>query len=182
MISNLIHSFRRALPAAAFVLFALLALAPVPESVAQSVDTTALVQSAQQPNAVNIEADQMEVQDDNKRAIFSGNVDASRGDIVLKTDKLVADYVEADGASGGDSTEVTFLEATGHVEIDTARQRITGSWARMDVKANHVTVGGDVVVTQGGTVLRGEELFVDLNKNTSQLTGGRVKGSFVPRQ
>lgn len=182
MISNVFSATSRPAHATAMVLFALLALAPAPAAVAQSVDTTALAQSAQQPNAVNIEADRMEVQDDNKRAIFSGNVDASRGDIVLKTDKLVADYVEAEGGSGGGSTEVTFLEASGNVEIDTARQRITGSWARMDVKANHVTVGGNVVVNQGGTVLTGEELFVDLNKNTSQLTGGRVKGSFVPRQ
>lgn len=182
MISNAYSAVSRPVYATAVVVFAVLALLHGPAAVAQSVDTTALAQSAQQPNAVNIEADTMEVQDDNKRAIFTGNVDASRGDILLKTDKLVADYVEAEGGSGGGSTEVTFLEASGSVEIDTARQRITGSWAKMDVKANQVTVGGNVVVTQGGTVLRGEELIVDLNKNTSQLTGGRVKGSFVPRQ
>jgi lipopolysaccharide export system protein LptA len=41
---------------------------------------------------VNIEADRMEVLEDRKRAIFSGNVDAQRGDIVFKTDRLVADY------------------------------------------------------------------------------------------
>jgi lipopolysaccharide export system protein LptA len=52
----------------------------------------------------------------------------------------------------------------------------------MDVQSNQVTVGGNVVVTQGSTVLRGEQLFVDLDKNTSEMTGGRVKGKFVPRQ
>jgi lipopolysaccharide export system protein LptA len=82
----------------------------------------------------------------------------------------------------GTGTEVTFLEATGAVVIETAQQRITGAWAKMDVKANQVTVGGNVVVTQGSTVLRGEQLLVDLNANTSEMTGGRVRGRFVPNQ
>lgn len=149
---------------------------------AQSVDATALSQSSKQRKPVNIEADQMEILDQDKRAVFTGNVDAVRDDVTLKTDRLVADYVETTREGGEKDTEVTFLEATGNVVIVTARQRITGAWAKMDVKANQVTIGGDVVVHQGQTVLRGQQLFVDLDKNTSQLTGGRVKGSFVPSQ
>ena len=37
-------------------------------------------------------------------------------------------------------------------------------------------------VVQGKTVMNGEQLFVDLNTNRSQMTGGRVKGSFIPGQ
>jgi lipopolysaccharide export system protein LptA len=77
---------------------------------------------------------------------------------------------------------VTFLEAAGNVVIETTQQRITGTWAKMDVKSNQVTVGGNVVVTQGSTVLHGQQLFVDLDKNTSEMTGGRVRGRFVPGQ
>ena len=147
-----------------------------------TVDTSEIAQSARQPGEVNIEADRMEVLDKEKRAIFIGNVDATRGGIMFKTDRLVADYEEAAGGSGEGGTSVTFLEATGAVVIETAEQRITGNWARMDVKSNQVTVGGDVVVTQGNTVLRGDQLFVDLDKDTSEMTGGRVKGRFVPGQ
>jgi lipopolysaccharide export system protein LptA len=149
---------------------------------AQTVDTTALAQSARQPREVNIEADRMEVMDQQKRAIFIGNVDAHRGDIVFKTDKLIADYAETTRESGEKDTEVTFLEAAGNVVIETTQQRITGTWAKMDVKSNQVTVGGNVVVTQGSTVLHGQQLFVDLDKNTSEMTGGRVRGRFVPGQ
>lgn len=149
---------------------------------AQTVDTTALAQSARQPKEVNIEADRMEVMDQDKRAVFIGNVDAHRGDIVFKTDRLIADYAETVRDSGEKDTEVTFLEAAGNVVIETTQQRITGSWAKMDVKSNQVTVGGNVVVTQGSTVLHGQQLFVDLDKNTSEMTGGRVRGRFVPGQ
>ena len=144
-----------------------------------TVDTSAIAQSARQPGEVNIEADRMEVLDQEKRAIFIGNVDAQRGEIAFSTDRLVADYEETPGEGG---TDVTFLEATGAVVIETPGQRITGAWAKMDVKSNQVTVGGNVVVTQGTTVLHGEQLFVDLDKNTSEMTGGRVKGRFVPGQ
>lgn len=147
-----------------------------------TIDTSAISQSARQPGEVNIEADRMEVLDQEKRAIFIGNVDARRGNIAFRTDRLVADYEETGGESGNSGTSVTFLEATGAVVIETAQQRITGAWAKMDVKSNQVTVGGNVVVTQGSTVLRGEQLVVDLDKDTSELTGGRVKGRFVPNQ
>ena len=146
-----------------------------------TVDTSEIAQSARQPGEVNIEADRMEVLDKERRAIFIGNVDAQRGDIAFKTDRLVADYEETSGDSGG-GTSVTFLEATGAVVIETADQRITGAWARMDVASNQVTVGGGVVVTQGSTELRGDQLFVDLDKDTSEMTGGRVRGRFVPGQ
>lgn len=163
---------------AAFLLLATLAATPLLAQTA--VDTTEIAQSARQPGEVNIEADRMEVLDQEKQAIFIGNVDAQRGNIAFKTDRLVANYEETAGESGG--TDVTFLEATGAVVIETPEQRITGAWAKMDVKANQVTVGGDVVVTQGNTVLRGEQLIVDLNKDTSEMTGGRVRGRFVPGQ
>jgi lipopolysaccharide export system protein LptA len=50
----------------------------------------------------------------------------------------------------------------------------------MDVKANKLTVKGDAKVVEGKTVMNGQQLFVDLNTDRSEMTGGRVKGSFVP--
>lgn len=161
------------------IFFAPLNLAPAS---AQTVDAAPLSAAAKEAKEVEIEADRMEVLDEQRRAVFIGNVDAVRGAVKLTSDRLVADYAETTTGDGSKDTEVTYIEATGKVTIVTARQRITGQWAKMDVKANKVTIGGDVVVTQGQTVLRGRELLVDLDKNTSQLTGGRVKGSFVPGQ
>ena len=41
-------------------------------------------QTAKPPPPVNIEADQMEILDAEKKAMFRGNVDATRGDVNLK--------------------------------------------------------------------------------------------------
>jgi lipopolysaccharide export system protein LptA len=156
---------RRALLAAVFLLAALEA---APAQTATSKE-------------VNIEADRMEIQQDNKTAIFSGNVDAKRNDVRLTTDKLVVYYEDVKQQDGSTKTEVSKLDAAGNVVIVTRSQRITGQAAKMDVKANTLTVTGNVKVVQGQTILQGPTLFVDLNTDKSQLSGGRVRGSFVPQ-
>jgi lipopolysaccharide export system protein LptA len=88
----------------------------------------------------------------------------------------------APAQAGDKKTEVTFLDADGNVVIITSKQTITGKTAHMDVKANKLWVKGGTKVVQGKTVMNGDQLFVDLKTNKSEMTGGRVKGSFVPGQ
>ncbi len=160
---------------------AAMALTAAPIGVtAQTVGTKDLQAASKSKKDVNIEADSMEVLDKQKKAIFTGKVDAKREDVSLHSDKLVVDYAVTKQSDGSNKTDVTFLDATGNVLIVTSSQRITGDWAKMDVKANQLTVGGDVTVTQDKTVIKGKKLFVDLDKNISQMSGGRVRGSFVP--
>lgn len=130
---------------------------------------------------VNIEADRMEILEAEKRTIFTGKVDAKREDVRLTSDRLVAYYIEVKQTDGSSKNEVTRLEAEGSVTIVTEKQTITGQWAKMDVKADKLEVGGKVKVVQGQTVLEGELLNVDLTADKSEMTGGRVKGSFVPQ-
>ncbi len=158
---------------------------------------------------VSVEADQMEFIDAERKAIFTGNVDARRGDVKLTSDALSVLYHQPEqpgpgasqggssaaggasaqtqpappeGAAGGISgASVTLLDARGNVVIVTPRERITGEWARIDVPKDMLTVGGDVTLTQGTTVLRGQKLDVNLKTNRTVMTGGRVKGQFVPQ-
>ena len=154
-----------------------LALAQIP-AVAQTVDTKTA--EAKTPKNVDIEADQMEILDQQKQAVFKGNVKAVRGKVTLNCDNLVVSYVETADAQGEKKTDVTTLDATGNVVILNGAQTVTGTTAHMDVKANKVTVKGNVKVVEGKTVINGQQLFVDLDTNKSEITGGRVKGSFVP--
>ena len=151
-----------------------------PMAMAQTVDTTSMSEASKAQKDVDIEADQMQVLEDQRNVIFTGNVDARRGNVKLRSNKLVVHYRESKKKDGSEKNEVTHLDATGNVVIITRTQRITGDWAKMDVKANLVNVGGNVVVKQGQTIVKGKKLFVDLNKNISKISGGRVKGSFVP--
>ncbi|VAW02120.1 hypothetical protein MNBD_ALPHA08-1146 [hydrothermal vent metagenome] len=162
--------------AAAVVSTALLAL----PAIAQSVNTTDLSKSTNKKQAVDIESNAMEIIDEKNQAIFTGKVVAKRGKVTLSAEKLVVDFVKEKQNDGTDKTSVTFLNATGGVLIITSTQRITGQWARMDVKADKAVVGGNVVVKQGSSIIRGKKLKVNLKTDRSEMTGGRVRGTFTP--
>lgn len=168
---------------AAFAVLAGLALGGL-TGTAQTVDTSAAATESKTPRNVDIEADTMEILDEQKKAIFKGNVKAKRGDVTLNADLLTVTYEEQVDPKNKDEkkTEVTLLDAEGSVVIVTAKQTVTGKTAHMDVKSNKLWVKGGAKVVQGKTVMNGEQLFVDLKTNKSEMTGGRVKGSFVPGQ
>lgn len=134
-----------------------------------------------QSKQTDIIADQMEILDKEHRAIFTGNVDLKQPDTHWTCDKMIIDYEEATQADGSSKTDVKTIDSTGNIKIVNKSQTITGNWAKMDVKANKLQVGGNVKVVQGKSILYGELLNADLNTNKSEMTGGRVKGSFLPK-
>lgn len=138
-------------------------------------------QTTKAPQPVNIEADRMEILDAEKKAVFRGNVDATRGDVNLKANELTVTYAEVKQADGTAKTDATDLNAKGGVTIKTRRETITGDWATFDPLENKLVVGGAVKLVQGTTVLTGKELRADLDTDKVEMSGGRVKGSFLPK-
>jgi lipopolysaccharide export system protein LptA len=130
---------------------------------------------------VEIEANEMEIIDADKQAIFRGKVDAVRGDQRIKSDIMTVFYADVKQPDGTSKSQASKLDATGNVMITTKKQTITGDWAKMDILANTLLVGGGVKLVEGKTSLRGEKLTVDLSTDRTLMTGGRVKGSFVPK-
>jgi lipopolysaccharide export system protein LptA len=138
-------------------------------------------QTAKAPVPVDIAANEMEILDAEKKAIFKGAVDATRGTTNLRSDTLTVTYAEVKQADGTSKTDATDLDARGNVTIKTPRETITGDWAKFNPQTNKLVVGGAVKLIQGATVLTGNELRADLNTDKIQMTGGRVKGSFLPK-
>lgn len=142
--------------------------------------TTATTDQGDPAKKTDIVADQMEILDAEKQAIFKGKVDLKRGDVHWTADSMVISYEEIQQPDGSTRTEVKTVDSTGDTKIVTKTQTITGEWAKMDVKANKLKVGGNVKVVTGKSILTGELLNTDLNTNKSEFSGGRVKGSFLP--
>ena len=130
---------------------------------------------------VDIEANQMEILDGDKKAIFKGQVNARRGDTVLTADELIVLYDEVKQPDGTTKTDATSMDARGAVTIKTPKETITGDWAKLNPQTNQLVVGGKVKLVQGATILTGPELRADLDTDRVQMSGGRVKGSFLPR-
>ncbi len=153
--------------------------------------------SQNQGQPVHIEAATLEVRDKDKVATFSGNVKTTQGDTVMRCKTLVVFY-EQDGedANNGKSMQVATpgpdgqqkikrLEAHGSVVVTQKDQTATGNLGIFDMKTNTVTLTGNVIMTQGQNVLRGERLIVDLTTGVSRVEAakngrGRVQGLFQP--
>ena len=123
---------------------------------------------ATDPNApIRIEAAKLRVDDNTKKATFTGNVVAAQGDFVMRSSKLVVSY---SGEAGGQNSqsEVTRLNATGKVLITSTDARTAkGEKADFDVRKQIVVLTGNVVLTQGKNVMKGEKLLVDLKSGLS---------------
>lgn len=130
---------------------------------------------------VEVEANEMEIVDADKQAIFRGSVDAVRGSQKIRSDVMTVFYADVIQPDGTSKSQASKLDAKGNVTITTTKQVITGEWAKMDILANTLLVGGHVKLTEGKTTLQGEKLTVDLTTERTLMTGGRVKGSFVPK-
>lgn len=156
-------------------------------------------QNRDQP--VHIEAATLEVRDKDKVATFSGDVRVKQGDTGLRCKTLVVFYEQdgTNGAGGADKNKtmttttpgpngeqrIKRLEARGAVVVTQKDQTATGELGIFDMKSNTVTLTGNVVMTQGQNVLRGERLVVDLTSGISRVESGkngtgRVQGLFLP--
>lgn len=154
-------------------------------------------QNRDQP--VHIEAATLEVRDKDKVATFSGDVRVKQGDTGLRCKSLVVFYEQdAPAAKGADNKTMTAatpgpngeqrikrLEARGAVVVTQKEQTATGELGIFDMKTNTITLTGNVIMTQGQNVLRGDKLMVDMATGVSRVESGkngsgRVQGLFLP--
>lgn len=190
------------LPAGALALAALPAAAQAQGS---SVTSAFSGFSTKSDEPVNVEADNLEVRDQEQAAVFTGNVVLKQGPSTVSARKLTIFYYKKGagpkpdeknprptqgataGAVGGapeSGRDIRKMEADGDVVVTQRNQRATGAHGVFDVESNKVELTGGVVVTQDDNVIRGSRLHVDLTTQTSRIEGGggsgRVQGVFRP--
>jgi lipopolysaccharide export system protein LptA len=148
-------------------------------------------QNRNQP--VAIESATLEVRDKSKVATFSGNVKLVQGDTTLHCRTLVVFYEQNAGAGtnpattapGGGKQQIRRLEAKGNVIVTQKDQTATSELAVFEMASNSVTLTGNVVMTQGQNVVRGDKLWVDLTTGVSRVEStksadGRVRALIQP--
>lgn len=129
----------------------------------------------------DIVADSLNVNDGRKEAVFDGKVQVEQGQVAMRSETMTAYYsgetsfldtgVDAatsgagapeDAAAGG--SQIERIRAEGKVFI-TSRldgNSASGDWADVDMKANTMRLGGDVVLSQGTSVIRASSLEIDM--------------------
>lgn len=144
---------------------------------------------------IQIDAATLEMRDKDKAATFSGNVKVVQGDTTMRSKTLVVFYDNDQQPAGAKnaamksstpgptgSSSIRKLEAKGGVTVTQKDQTVTGDRGVFDMRANTVTMFGNVLLTKEKNVLQGDRLIVDLTTGVSRVEvdskEGRVKGIF----
>jgi lipopolysaccharide export system protein LptA len=162
--------------AAAFVVMALLADPSAAQDFASAFsgfDTGSAV-------PIQIEADELEVRDEEKIAIYSGEVRVQQGGTILETPALTIFYSGEAPAAGVPGSQVSRLEAGPGVMVRSGERTASGDRAVLDMETDIITMSGNVVLTEGQNVVRGERLIVNLATKQGRIEGGRVQTLIAP--
>jgi lipopolysaccharide export system protein LptA len=178
------------------------AAAPTPRPVVEG-QRSGQGQRGGESKPIEIVADRLQVDQDQQLATFIGNVDAVQGDMTLRADRLRVFYADAAqdtaaasggggganagaGGGGGSDQSIRRIEAEGNVILSQPGETAEGDAGVYDPVANTLVLEGNVVLTRGQNVVRGNRLDSNLQSGVSVVTaapGGkrdqRVRALFV---
>ena len=138
---------------------------------------------------IHIEAMTLEIRDKEKTATFAGNVQVVQGDTTMRCRTLVVFYGPEEGAgatkaAAPTSTEkqaapsmpqggnIRRAEARGEVTVVSKDQNASGDLGVYDTKTKTITLTGNVVVSQGKNVVRGERVVVNTVTGDARVEAG----------
>ena len=137
---------------------------------------------------IKISSASLEVRDKDKVATFSGDVHLVQGDTTLRSKSLVVFYNDESAPKAAKpqpiagapdapiSQQIRRVEAKGGVLVTQKDQTATGESGVFDMQANTVTLLGNVIISQGQNVVKGDRLTVDLTSGTSRVECGKSQG------
>lgn len=123
---------------------------------------------------VEVSADQLNVNQADGSATFSGNVVVGQGALRLSAGEVRVEY-----ATGQGRNRIARLHASGGVTLATPTEAAEAREARYDIDGGQVVLTGDVLVTQGQNALSGDRMVIDLAAGTGRIEG-RVRTILQP--
>ena len=140
---------------------------------------------------IEIVSDRLVLEQNQQMATFTGNVDAVQGETTLRTDKLRVFYAsDEERQAAGNQQSVKRLEAEGNVIVTKPGETAEGDSGVYDLVSGKMVLLGNVVLTQGKNVVKGDRLDVDNNTGVSVVSvteapaagsgRQRVRALFVP--
>lgn len=123
---------------------------------------------------VEISADQLNINQSDGTAVFSGNVLIGQGTMRLSAGMVLVEYSAGEGQATG---QISRLLASGGVTLTNGAEAVEAMEAEYSIDSGTIILTGGVILTQGDNVLSSERIVVDLNTGIATLDG-RVRTIF----
>ncbi len=121
---------------------------------------------------VEVTADNLNVNQDDGTAVFTGNVLIGQGEMRLSAPRVLVVYKS-------DQSGIEKLEATGGVTLVSGEDAAEAQRADYDIDSGLIEMQGNVLLVQGSNSLTGDTMFVDTRAGTARVSG-RVKTILQP--
>jgi len=133
---------------------------------------------------IQIESDQLEIKEQEKKAYFTGNVKVVQGTTTMRAGKMTVLYTGEGSSmtSGNADIEKIFLDD--NVLLTSGTQQATAQEGEFDMPTQTFILSGEqVVLTEGPNVFKGCKLTVHMNTGEAKLDacGGRVEILLDPK-
>ncbi len=123
---------------------------------------------------IDFSASAIELQDKANRAILSGDVSVRQAEMTLTAARMTVNYT---GRVINGSPQVSRLDATGGVTVNRPDQRAKSQYAIYDLNRRIITMLGAVSLAQGGNVVNGGRLTINLDTGRATIDGSSVGGT-----
>jgi lipopolysaccharide export system protein LptA len=160
----------------------LMSAAAMSPSLAQDRTSTRLALSNDKP--IQIESDNLEIREQEKRALFNGNVKVVQGALTLNAAHMIVFYKGDSSAVTSGGGDIDRIEVDGSVYLISGNQSARGDEGDFDMRSEILTLKGkQVVLTDGKNVFTGCKLTVLMKNGQAKLDscGTRVRISIDPK-
>ena len=123
--------------------------------------------SANSDLPVEVTADNLDVDQTDGTAVFTGDVLIGQGDMRLSAPRVVVVYKQ-------DQSGIARLQASGGVTLVSGSDAAEAARADYDIDSGMIELQGDVLLLQGSSALSAERMTVDTRNGTARMSG-RVK-------
>ncbi|MCX7899174.1 MAG: lipopolysaccharide transport periplasmic protein LptA [Methylocystis sp.] len=134
---------------------------------------------------LNIDAGKLDFFDKEQKLVYSGSVIVTNGPSTLKATRITIMLDKAGGEGKPSNDRVRHIDAEGPVTLVSQGRIGSGDHGSYDKAENKVYLTGNVTLTQGDNVVKGDRLVYDVATGAASVQGGggqgRVRSIFTPR-
>ncbi|WP_374041592.1 LptA/OstA family protein [Ruegeria sp. YS9] len=116
---------------------------------------------------VEVTSETLNVNQEDGSAEFLGNVVVIQGEMRLTAERVLVIYNEERSA-------IERMEATENVVLVSPPDAAEGDWAEYTIDSGVIVMKGNVLLTQGPSIISGDQMNANLTTGTANMTG-RVK-------